>query len=63
MHSYDKDSVIIFTAPGRVLFISRDGKEEMFNASIGDVLFRKGGEPYSEEVLSGFPRAFIVELK
>jgi quercetin dioxygenase-like cupin family protein len=62
-HFHDKDVVVVFMSDGVLRSVTPDGEASDTEVHRGDASFTKGGRAHSESLVSGAPRAIIVELK
>lgn len=62
-HFHDKDVVVVFMEDGVLRSVPPDGKTSETEVRRGQASFNPGGRAHSEELVSGAPRAIIVELK
>ena len=62
-HVHDKDSVEVFYEPGTLHTTFDDGREETKAVAFKDARFIPRGRVDSESVVSGSPKAIVVELK
>ncbi len=64
LHFHDKDAVAVFvnTEPAVLFLRGEDGSEERVTVSYKNVMFWPRDRAHSEEVVSGTPRAMIMEL-
>jgi len=63
MHFHDKDTVVVFIAPGKIKSIDAEGKTTIAPRAFGDVSLNARNRSHTEEAIEGSPRAIIVELK
>jgi hypothetical protein len=63
MHFHGKDAVVVFEATGAVKSTAPDGKSTITESRFGEVVFGRRNRTHSEILVSGKPRAVIMELK
>lgn len=62
-HFHDKDVIVVFMADGVLRSVTPDGEVSETEVHRGEASFTRGGRAHSEALVSGAPRAIIVELK
>jgi hypothetical protein len=63
MHFHHKDAIVVFVQGGTLVLKGPDGREQTSARAYKEVVFSPRGGTHSEEVVSGTPRAMIIELK
>jgi hypothetical protein len=63
MHFHDKDALVVFEATGALKSTTPDGKSVISESHFGEVRFNPRNRTHSEVLVSGNPRAVIIELK
>lgn len=63
MHFHDKDVIVVFMDGGELKSTTPDGKSTVSTVTRGTARFTPGNRTHSETLVSGSPRAIVVELK
>jgi quercetin dioxygenase-like cupin family protein len=63
LHFHDKDAVVVFMDDGELESTTPEGESSVSAVTRGMVRFNRRGRSHSEKLVSGSPRAIVVELK